>query len=1125
MRVNYKLFCVEVLAVLAAYLVASLPVTSAASVNIYFSGYSESTGYNPQAYVSKSLSVNPSTLKVTVNVTNSIQSAGIEEVYVYSCKGLSPTSCVSSVAPDTSAGAFGAVYDWSAVADRISGYPQNANFLIIAKISGTPSVWTGFWYRIERTSSSVFNHHENVIEQMQINAKDEIEDVGRIRNFIEDNLMIPANTGWVASVVFPIASSLYVLKATTSGIETPQFTGEEIAGQQITDLNTDYAFVLANVSGTIAIFNPVLLNKNPDYICGSNGCESSLGETGWNCCTDCGCGSGYYCDLSGTCKLSSQITLSLDGIPQTAVSNCYEPHTLNITVKVNNPPTGMAFSSARYKLGTYTSQSTTCIGGEGTGYRYSCPVVVPAIPNCEAGSFNVGPNQINMTISFSDRGTQTSKEIYTTFPNIVVGSYACGADGCEYSLGEDSGKCCYDCPCPSGYCDFIEGEVLNCSCKNDPSSLSAKSVNPTGFYTYHAGDSVSFFAQIADAPSTLHVTGQSCSFKCVRSDGEICSASCSVSCSPAASSDPSVYNSTCSMSLSVPAYDSLVGYSLNPTLNLSISYKNGSFGTVQKILSTPMVTINIGAHWCGDGMCNPDEDSSGCCYDCPCMEGQYCDTADTSSHTQGDQCMSDPVVQIESMSSGIFTDSYEDHVLNVTGHMSRPGGLEFMPECSLGNEEDSAPCDVACEETAGSIEKTYRFLCQVVIPAMDYRDSPFYDESTNTMVFTDNSLEIEIVYNNGSSRASELFSFDLPQIETFVIPDCGNGDCEDTAGENSQTCCIDCGCFSGSGSSGYFCYEGRQDNGECLSITTIDMIIEEIEPDPVECQIIEKGGVCSTVSSSSVFPKVMNPPSDLEIIEASFRIDDEENYTEIECYPFVDEEGMYDCAFLLEDIENPNPGTEEKTLHLKMSFAYSADDVLMTYEDEESMTFAVTRNYSTFLATCIEQEESVEKQIEKVESEKTLYTVLAVMFLATAVGLSIACYFGCGWCCKAEVIAWLIATCALAFFLIPKMSSLSSDLDSLKAEKSTLCGASDFGSLSSSVSAMGNIGYTIAQVATTTVCLLLGFKVIGAISKGTAISGGKGFIANIVDWIKGIFKGVEKVIPVETPEGGETAFA
>src|SRR4030043_1940452 len=183
MPMNLKLIVLGVFAIVSSYLLLSIPLTSATNVKIYYNGASQSSvQYNPQSLIKKDVSVESGSVKIGISKTTA--GASVERVYVYSCKGLAPDACISSVSPEAGEGNFAAAYPWNSVADRTAGYPQKANFIILVKISSAGKVfWTGFWQWIERTDASTYTAYESRTSEMEGHAKDK-DDVATKRNFI-----------------------------------------------------------------------------------------------------------------------------------------------------------------------------------------------------------------------------------------------------------------------------------------------------------------------------------------------------------------------------------------------------------------------------------------------------------------------------------------------------------------------------------------------------------------------------------------------------------------------------------------------------------------------------------------------------------------------------------------------------------------------------------------------------------------------------------------------------------------------------------------------------------------------------------------------------------------------------
>ncbi len=1107
---NYKILAIEVFAIFTSYLVFSISFASATNVKVYFGGAPQqnSVQYSPESLVSVSF-VTDASLAVTLNVagTSGIQ---IDKVIVYKCRGLSPSACMQSVAADKLSGTT-ASYQWSSLSDTSTGYPQKANLLILVQARSASAFWSGFWYTIERPDSSTFIPRLNPSDEISVNAKN-LGDVNLIKSFISTNKMIPFNPQWVTSVVFSGANILYELQAGAQEIETGQFSSSEVPQNTLTKIEKDYAFVLPSSGQT---FNPIVLNLNPGYICGNNNCETDKGESQANCCIDCACQTSYYCDASGGCRQNAGISLSLYGTPVTKVSNCYQQHTLYIPVRINNPPTGMSVSSIRYRLGSNPYQPTSCIGNSSTNHIYSCPITVPVVSGCSAGTFKYGPNYINFSITYPNGKATTSKSISVLFPDITIGSYTCGNGVCESSLQESSANCCPDCSCATGYCDYSAASPENSLCRTDPSSsnLHITALGPLQFYTHTTGDSASLMAQITNTPATLSASGQSCSIKCIVSGVE-CSSTCSISCTKVPSSDASVYNSTCSIGFSISAYDSLKSYSLFPTVNVSTSYSNGSSGTIQKVFSASAPTISIGSHWPGDKKCDPDESQASCCYDCGCPSGQHCNTETVEFFTPGDSCIENPVIDKDVIGTTSFTSTYVEHIINITGHANtKPGGAKISASCVFNRTNSGVPCYPSCWETSDELSPYFMFMCQATVPEINYSNTRFFNSLTKQVTITPNWINLTLKYNNGSQVASGEYSFMIPDVVIDVIPKCGDdygnkAVCEKSIGESYVDCCLDCGCLAKG--SEYICYTGKVANGECVSTSSIQLSITRIEPEPtVKCTIFDRGGNCQFLPSK-LYLEIANPPSDLEI-EASYRINSTAEFIKLSNL-VKHNAGNYSFDFLIDSIPKTTPGKEERTLQLSAVLSYTHNGIKETKSILDEKKFTIERVYTPALASCIEQQKSMDAELSSLGHERDLYIMLSIVFFMLSLYFwysYLSCtnnctnpyyYVPCITLCKLglewpAVVAGLIGGCGLMFAL-NKLDSIEGKIKQLEAQKKLLCSSSNFQDLSGSTSGMGNMLYMVGQIYGGYTCLsamsIFGAQAgayVGGSSTGTAAVG------------------------------------
>ena len=1058
---NYKLFLIGLFAVFGSYLIMSLPFVSAVNVKIFYgTSLLTSVSYNPQDLVKRVFGFEGNT--VLINITSATGSVSIEKVYIYKCKDKNPSECIQTT-PDVFESDANKAYDWSEIANQTS---QKGCLMIIVKIlTNDKIVWTGFWENIEKNNG--FNRYEYPLDEVDVYVKD-TEKASLVRNFIESFKVIPFSSEWVTRVVFPTASILYEAGGNEQEIENQEFVSKTETGNQETGIDKDYYFIFPGFSsqGITGVMNPAVFYLNPLYTCDNQDCEEELGERQAACgCFDCGCLSGQYCDIEYGCRVLDMIKLSLVSTPNTKISNCYEEHIIVVPVKIINPPTGLSVVKEKASLGGKDYE----ISCEKSSETYVCNVTVPPVPNCDEGTYEVGPNRIMFKIRFNNAHETIEKDISVEFPNITIGSFECGNNQCETELGESSVTCCYDCGCSDGYCDAVPSDTEG-YCRQDlgNENLRIVNVNPTHFYTFNPGDLISFGAEITERPKSLSVSNWECSLTC-SVEGNSCSGSCSVSCNEEPGSE-NTYNATCTLSVNIDGYDSLKSYTVYPVLNVTAKYVNGSKGSVTKELSKAFPAISYGAHWCGDNKCDPDESSDSCCYDCQCEEGYYCDTQDTEHPSSGDMCKPDFEIVIDKIEPEPleFVSTFKEHTINITGHITTiPGGLKLDPECKLSDME--IPCYASCEETKKE-GGMYYFLCQLTIPSFDYNTSKHYDPVQKKITFAQNSFSLSCSYNNGPSTEIKTFEKNISDIIIDVVYECGSGKCERDLGESAEVCCIDCPCSEVYGEK-YFCYTGRKKEGECLSVNEVALQIDEFEHDPYKCIIFERGGECVFSEGDTAYVSVINPPSDIEVVDSYYVIDNGEE-SDTECFPGEDI-GKYACPFVLDNIKNSDEGKESREFNLHLTISYTLDNALFLQNISASKTLSIEREKSKELKTCEEEERKLEKEIESAKKKKNMYITILAFFAALAAGFAICCYV---WpksdkCCILFKVFLVIASCA-ATYLLNAIGSVQNQIKELKAKKQALCAAKTYDELYDAVNGIGNIWLTLGTVTAGVICAL-----------------------------------------------------
>jgi hypothetical protein len=1082
---NYGLVLLEICAIFASYLILFMPISFATNVNIYFGGYEQAeVDLDPNNEVLASVTTNSVDNTVTVSVKNKT-SRQISQVVIYKCKDNDPATCVSTITPEANSGNLVKAYDWSELADTGSGYPQTGYLIIVIELEGTTSTWYGYRYRIRKYNANSFDPvYSWNMNDINVYAKTSPM-VSKIRDFILANGMIPFNTGWTEKVTL-IGASIY--HEIHSDNPPANFTTEVASNNEITVLDSKYSLAFPMVGSEF--YNPMPFYLNPSYTCGNNDCEASLGETTQNCCYDCACPAFQYCDVSVGCRSESLIVLELVGQQQTGITNCYFDHNINVHAKITGAPSGMTILNQSYKLGSQSEQIATCTESNGV---YDCVVVVPAANPCTGTNYILGPNVLNFEVSYPNGTGTRTKKLTVSFPDITVGSWTCGQYGCEASLGEDDAKCCYDCPCtgPNEYCDFQPGDLSTTQCKPDLTSndLQISNVDPLNFYTHTYGDSISFTAEIINKPDGLLTVTPNCSVNCVANSGLGCTASCSVSCSSIISNDASIYNSTCSMDLYIANYNVTDQYTLYPTLNYFIIYNNGTI-QASNTLSNEFAAIIFDAHWCGDGTCNPDEDSSTCCYDCECLDGWYCDTPTISHASTGDVCKSiTPIdVLIGQPTPTELPDSMYQGIVNVDVLVQNvPSGASLQPSCMLA--DGVVYCIVSCS----NINATGDALCQITVPSMDYLDSsvaPYYDSSQDKIILPQNSLNISLVFPNGSSTTSMIFPFPLPDISINVTYHCGIDGCEANLGETVDNCCIDCGCQY---PADQYCYTGTELAGQCLNSDELYLIFENTFPSDFGCTIAEHEGDCIFTRSLGVRTHVPNPPDDLQIVTTWY---ENRNKTwDANCMKLPNGSN-YSCSLVLENLQGSSEGLLNIGIKLGFTVSYTVNNTRITQNLTTDFDVNVTREKSEYVKTCEAQLADMEDQLSDLKDDKKLIETILYVWMGIATALTICCYTppcsaACSWCCIGAYWGWCILAC-VAGVLLPMLDEIKAEMESIKDQRAVACATNDFSGLSGSNGASSGLGNAMISTVLLIICVVCVLQGLGSGSPNGGQTGGAG---------------------------------
>ncbi|MEM7822941.1 MAG: hypothetical protein QW703_01670, partial [Candidatus Aenigmatarchaeota archaeon] len=493
------------------WLIFNLPFVSATQINIISGGQVvQQTEIDAGRIVDRDVSVlwdgpNAKNARVKVAISSASLAKAIERVLIYKCKDLGPTECVQQVNPDTYMEFASIELPWDEISYKTGPQWSSAtNLLILAKLKDGRIVWTGAWYRIERTSRTGFNVLNFDLNRVDVYAKSP-ELVGAIKFYIEANQLIPFT--WVEKVVFYDANRLYSV-----GGDAVQMDGgaglsaASVSGNEISTIAKEFHLIFANTSS--GINNPITLNKNPEFTCGNGFCESDLGESPATCCLDCGCIGAQYCDAPQTgpaqCKdTPSQIQVSP---PTTAVTQCAAP-TVPLRVSIPNAPLSLQqTATGSLILGGIRRPITCSLSVAGS---YNCDVGIEGFPKCGRDFYNTGPGELELTIIYMNGRNSVTQTLNTSFNSIQIG---------------------YDCVCPEGlYCDSVAKE-----CK-PKAAISLTITSFTSFYRYNPNidNFLNITATVLNAPGGMTLESAVCSLGNVTWDtGFVEGASQSLDCQP-----------------------------------------------------------------------------------------------------------------------------------------------------------------------------------------------------------------------------------------------------------------------------------------------------------------------------------------------------------------------------------------------------------------------------------------------------------------------------------------------------------------------------------------------------------------------------------------------------------------
>lgn len=491
-----------------------------------------------------------------------------------------------------------------------------------------------------------------------------------------------------------------------------------------------------------------------------------------NVAFNCGCPDGFFCD-SGPLVCQPEASVSLSVLNVTSFLPNFDPSgdVIELTVKINNPPTDLGVSGVTYTLGTLfrdddpvlnsTTGSITCSGGEGHLYYCEIPVSISGYDHNFAYYFR--QNSITFTVSYSDVDLQVVADLTSAFADVTIPSFQCGDNVCN--VEESQTNCCVDCGCPQSgmYCD---NGVQSCDFLSSI-DLAVLDVAPTHLTDCQPAQPhvVEVTAQVENPPSDL-----SLDFVFYLQNGVV--ENFPVSCEQI---NPGANTGLFNCQITLPALSecqqSPGDYTLGPNeLNFTISFNDGNNGVVTRSMSSGFDSLVITPIYKPlDGLCESHlgENAGNSCVDCPCEDdvnfgdAYYCGIQGPGD---GGACKpkSDIRLVVDSPTQQVKFDSCErSHDLEIKAHIENTPpnllGITFNGVVDGENAEflscrqgDFFPS----ENVSAPIECTLRISS---VPDCSKGDIIIYEP---------NSLSATIAFQDGlSSSAVVTVTDDLPPIK------------------------------------------------------------------------------------------------------------------------------------------------------------------------------------------------------------------------------------------------------------------------------------------------------------------------------------------------------------------------
>jgi len=916
MKLDYKVVGLQVFAISVIYIVLQLPIAFAATqVNIFATPSSgtpaETTEYNMDNFLNFNAIIHLARRggpKVELRINGANELYDVKKILLYKCRNTNPVEC-SRFIPQPYDNYVDTELDWADISEKEnppSLFPQIAHLMILVKLEGDGNTrWLGIWHTITRGLNNEFVQSTDELNKNYINNIDVYANspdmVDAIKTFIDTTGMLPIN--WISKIVFNGIDGRYAIGADESELENdqPVFQTIESAKNTLESISKDYYFVFTKDSDEVKM--PFVVNDNPSFTCGNGVAE--LGETKDTCCLDAGCPGGSYCDWTGTssdrgtCKSLSSI--SMDVVPDmpSAISDCSGQVDIDLVVTINNAPSSLTSTLSGTLTLAGSSRAVTCTGEAGI---YRCPVTLSPPIECGNLDYQIGPNTLELMLTFNNGGATATQTLTKDFGNIEIP---------------------YSCTCSEGkYCD-----IDNYVCTNtEPISLSAV-FDKTYIENWNPGEDIPLTARVNNPPTGMTVT--SVSSHLALEEGKVYG---NIECdtdNPTHEPTPSenYYDFPCTMHFTIDGYSTEKTYTFpqeENNLTFEITFPDGSESNRKTLeISRNFGSIILPSFTCGDGKCDTGqgEDSTNyCCQDCGCPEEYqpqctstnpcYCDEA-YGCVNYGD---SDFELSVKSMKPQELSDCEAGHVIYADIEIKNNANTEYnsfppynmsVDSCThLVNGVSTGTTYVeGCEPILGP--HSGRYNCTIVVQPVDNCEDAGDDFFDGTYYYVggidgSNTIECDISFNG----IHKTISGSVDPIKVKATYHCGDGVCESSIGEDNTNCCLDCPCDDPDNEYCAWSTDAKGDIG-CRQKADLALSISASEPKPGNsCEVDNKMEITATLTTTSGKPL----PDDLVVTGYWAEINGKKAQNFV-CKPESDSQGtsgavatnnyVYDCTLII----------------------------------------------------------------------------------------------------------------------------------------------------------------------------------------------------------------------------------